>query len=161
VIRGRRAAAAFGAAVACGLAAAGCGGSHGPAAVKAGDGSGPLRWAQRPLLFTPDTLPGDRILTGRLRNDSLRRVRVKLADVRVLAHDGARVPAQPIFLQTFGKSLWPVDRAPDTVPESELHRTGRLAFLRPGEEVPLTVAWHARSGTPAAVDYGIGLLPVP
>ena len=152
------------AAVACGLATAACGGNPtagGRAVVHAGDGSGPLRWAAPPLLFTPETLPGDRILTGRLRNDSLRRVRVKLADVRVLAHDGARLAAQPIFLDTFGKSLWPVDRVPSSVPESELHRTGRLAFLRPGEQVPITVAWHVASGRPAAVDYGIGLLPVP
>ena len=37
------------------------------------------------------TLPGDRILTGVLRNESLRRVRVDLPDVRVLARDGDRV----------------------------------------------------------------------
>jgi hypothetical protein len=129
--------------------------------VRAGDGSGPLRWAQRPLLFSPATLPRDRILTGRLRNDSVRRVRVELADVRVLARDGSPVAAQPIFLQTFGKSLWPAGRGPDVMPESELRRTGRLAFLRPGEELPITVSWHAAAGRPAAVDYGIGLLPVP
>ncbi len=35
-----------------------------------------------------------------------------------------------------------------------LLRTGRIAFLRPGEEVPFTVAWHAVDGEPAVVDYG-------
>jgi hypothetical protein len=141
------------------VAAAGCGGG-GPA--HAGDGSGPLRWAAAPELFTPATLPGDRILTGTLRNQSVRRVRVNLTDVRVLARNGDPIAgAQPVFLQTFGKSLWSPARGPDVMPDSELLRTGRLAFLRPGEEVPITVAWHARSGRPAAVDYGAGLVPVP
>jgi hypothetical protein len=142
------------------VALAGCGGGD-RAAVRAGDGSGPLRWAASPELYAPETLPGDRILTGRLRNDSLRRVRVALTDVRVLERDGARVQASPIFLQTFVKTLWAPGRGPDVMPESELQRTGRLAFLRPGEELPITVTWHASAGRPAAVDYGGGLLPVP
>jgi hypothetical protein len=137
---------------------AGCGGSGGSLA---GQGSGPLKWTAQPLLFTPDTLPGDRILTGRLRNASLRRVRVNLPDVRVLASDGRRVAASAVFLDTFGKSLWSPGRGPAQYPESELLRTGRIAFLRPGQEVPLTVAWHARDGTPAVVDYGAGSLKVP
>jgi hypothetical protein len=143
--------------VAAGLLA-GCGGSG---ASVAGDGSGPLKWAEEPLLFTPDTLPGDRILTGTLRNDSVRRVRVDLPEVRVLAADGDRVAATPVFLNTFGKSLWSPGRGPEQMPESELLRTGRIAFLRPGEEVPFTVAWHAADGTPAVVDYGAGSLRVP
>ncbi len=137
---------------------AGCGGSDGKVA---GGGSGPLKWAEEPLLFTPDTLPGDRILTGMLRNDSVRRVRVDLPDVRVLARNGDRVSAVPVFLDTFGKSLWPGDRGPAELPDSELVRTGRIAFLRPGQTVPLTVAWHAKDGTPAVVDYGEGALRVP
>jgi hypothetical protein len=142
------------------VAGGGCGGGS-KADVGAGAGSGPLRWAAAPELFTPQTLPGDRILTGRLRNQSVRRVRVNLGDVTVLSRSGDPVQAQPIFLQNFGKSLWPPGRGPDVMPDTELLRTGRLAFLRPGEEVPLTVAWHASAGRPAAVDYGEGLVPVP
>ena len=48
-----------------------------------------------------------------LRNDSVRRVRVDLPDVRVLARNGDRVAAAPVFLNTFGKSLWSPDRGPD------------------------------------------------
>ena len=139
-------------------AAAGCGGSDGKVA---GDGSGPLKWAGEPLLFTPETLPGDRILTGYLRNDSVRRVRVDLPDVRVLAEDGDPVKATPVFLNTFGKTLWSPGRGPDQMPESELLRTGRIAFLEPGDQVPFTVAWHAKDGRPAVVDYGAGSLRVP
>jgi hypothetical protein len=149
---------AAGLVLAAALAAAGCGGSDGEVA---GKGSGPLKWAAEPLLFTPETLPGDRILTGRLRNDSVRRVRVDLPQVRMLAADGDRVKATPVFLQTFGKTLWSPGRGPEQLPDSELVRTGRIAFLRPGEEVPLTVAWHAADGKPAVVDYGEGSLRVP
>ena len=34
-------------------------------------------------------------------------------------------------------------------------------MLTPGEEVPLTIAWHAKDGTPTRVDYGDGSLTVP
>jgi hypothetical protein len=145
------------AAVVAAAALAGCagGGSGGS------DAPGPLSWVDSPLLFTPATLPGDRILTGKLRNDSPQRVRVDLPDVRMLAADGAPVPATPVFLQTFGKTLWSPGRGPTQMPESELRRTGRIAFLAPGEEVPFTVAWHAADGAPAVVDYGAGSLRVP
>jgi hypothetical protein len=136
---------------------AGCGGTDGVA----GAGSGPLKWAEEPLLFTPETLPGDRVLTGYLRNDSLRRVRVVLPDVRVLARDGEPVKASPVFLNSFGKTLWSPGRGPEQLPESELLRTGRIAFLKPGEQVPFTVAWRVRDGEPAVVDYGAGSLEVP
>ena len=137
---------------------AGCGGSDGAVADQ---GSGPLKWAEEPLLFTPETLPGDRILTGWLRNHSVRRVRVDLPDVRVLERNGDPVAASPVFLNTFGKSLWAPGRGPDVMPESELLRTGRIAYLKPGEKIPFTVAWHAKDGKPVVVDYGAGSLRVP
>ena len=146
------------AALAAAALLAGCGGSDGTVG---GTGSGPLRWAGEPLLFTPDTLPGDRVLTGYLRNDSVRRVRVNLPDVRVLARNGDVVSASPVFLNTFGKSLWSPGRGPDQMPDSELVRTGRIAFLKPGEQIPFTVAWHVKDGEPMVVDYGAGSLRVP
>ena len=125
------------------------------------DRSGPLGWSGQAEVFTHPTLPGDRILTGTLRNDGLQPMRVDLADVRVLDADGAPVESAPVFLQAFGKSLWAGGRGPEQVPDSELQRTGRIAFLTPGEEVPLTVAWRAADGTPVRVDYGRGSLALP
>ena len=91
----------------------------------------------------------------------MRRVRVDLPDVRVLARNGDRVAASPVFLNTFGKSLWSPGRGPEQMPDSELVRTGRIAFLKPGEQIPFTVAWHAEDGEPTVVDYGAGSLRVP
>jgi hypothetical protein len=65
-----------------------------------------------------------------------------------------------VFLQTFGKSLWAAGRGPQQVPDTELQRTGRIALLTPGEEVPLTIAWHDKDGKPARIDYGEGSLPI-
>jgi hypothetical protein len=137
------------------LLAGGCGGGGG-----AGAGSGPLVWSEPPMVFTPETTPGDRILTGKLRNDGLRRVRVDLPDLRVRAADGADVAAQPVFLQTFGKSLWSPGRGPAQRPETELLRTGRIAWLEPGETVPFTLAWRAPDA-PARIEYDGGWVGVP
>ncbi|MGH2947239.1 MAG: hypothetical protein ACRDPC_13470 [Solirubrobacteraceae bacterium] len=134
------------------LAMAGCGGEG---------RSGPLAWSGDAQVFEHPTLPEDRILTGMLRNDGLERVRIDVGDVRMLAADGTAVPATPVFLQAFGKSLWSAGRGPEQVPDSELMRTGRIALLKPGEQVPLTVAWHAADGAPARVDWGGGSLAVP
>jgi hypothetical protein len=122
---------------------------------------GPLDWSGDAEVFTHPTLPGDRVLTAKLRNDGLHPLRVDIGDVRLLAADGREVASTPVFLQTFGKSLWAAGRGPVQVPDSELLRTGRIALLRPGQEVPLTIAWHAADGEPVRVDYGRGSLALP
>jgi hypothetical protein len=122
--------------------------------------TGPLAWSGDSELFTHPTIPGDRVFTGKLRNDGTHPLRVDIGDVRLLAEDGTIVPSTPVFLQTFGKSLWAAGRGPQQVPDTELQRTGRIALLTPGEEVPLTIAWHDKDGEPARVDYGEGSLAV-
>jgi hypothetical protein len=126
-----------------------------------GDRTGPLKWSGDADVFTHPTLPGDRVLTATLRNDGLHAIRVDLADVRLLDGEGETVASTPVFLQAFGKSLWAAGRGPEQVPDSELQRTGRIALLAPGEEVPLTVAWHAKDGDAERVDYGQGSLSLP
>ena len=68
------------------------------------------------------------------------------------------VASTPVFLQGFGKSLWAAGRGPQQLPDTELLRTGRIALLKPGQEVPLTVAWHAADGDAVRVAYGGGSL---
>jgi hypothetical protein len=130
--------------------------------ISAGGGqSGPLEWSGDARVFEHPTLPGDRVLTGKLRNDGEHGLRVDIGDVRVVAADGTRVPSAPVFLEAFGKPLWSPARGPLQIADSELQRTGRIAALGPGEEVPLTVAWHAADGRPVRVEWGGGSLPVP
>src|SRR5262245_37824372 len=130
------------------------------AGLRADGPSGPLGWSGDSELFTHPTIPGDRVLTGTLRNDGTHPIRVDIGDVRLLADDGSVVPSTPVFLQTFGKTLWAAGRGPQQVPDTELLRTGRIALLTPGEEVPLTVAWHDKDGKPSRIDYKEGSLPV-
>jgi hypothetical protein len=126
-----------------------------------GDRVGPLDWSGDGEVFTHPTLPGDRVLTARLRNDGLHPLRIDIGDVRLVTADGREVASSPVFLQAFGKSLWSAGRGPVQEPDAELQRTGRIALLKPGEEVPLTVAWHARDGEPARLEYGRGSLSLP
>jgi hypothetical protein len=143
------------------LAALGCAIFLALSSLGGSDRVGPLEWSGKADVFTHPTLPGDRVLTAKLRNDGLHPLRVDIGEVRLLTADGREVASTPVFLQTFGKSLWAAGRGPQQVPDTELLRTGRIALLKPGEEVPLTVAWHAADGDPARVDYGRGSLSLP
>ena len=125
------------------------------------DRVGPLDWSGKAEVFTHPTLPGDRVLTAKLRNDGIHPLRVDIGDVRLLTDDGREVASSPVFLQAFGKSLWSAGRGPVQEPDTELQRTGRIALLEPGEEVPLTVAWHDADGKPSRLDYGRGSLSLP
>jgi hypothetical protein len=136
-------------------------------AVRDGDGSargaGDLAWAKSPRVFTPERLPEDRILTARLRNDSLREVRLSARDLRLEDAEGQEVEATAVFLDSFVHGLYPPTRQPEQITEAELRRTGRLAVIAPGDSVPLTVAWRRGGGMgpPLRLDYGSGYLPVP
>jgi hypothetical protein len=127
------------------------------------DGAGDLVWAGSPRVFTPSRLPQDRVLSGRLRNDSLRRIRLSAEDLRLEDESGHRVDATAVFLDSFVHGLYPPTREPGEVSEGERRRTGRLALIAPGESVPLTVAWRrgGDAGAPLRLDYGRGYLPVP
>jgi hypothetical protein len=126
-----------------------------------GDDRGPLKWTGDADVFTHPTLPGDRVLTAKLRNAGQQAIRLDLADLKLVDGDGETVASMPVFLQAFGRSLWAAGRGPAQVPDTELQRTGRIAVLRPGEEVPLTIAWHTKDGDPVRVDYGRGWLSLP
>jgi hypothetical protein len=130
----------------------------------AGDeGAGDLAWARSPRVFTPESLPQDRVLSATLRNDSLRRIRLTIDDLRMEDANGRTVESTAVFLDSFVHGLYPPTRQPAQVSESELRRTGRLAVIAPGDSVPLTVAWRRGGGVdaPVRLDYGRGYLPVP
>jgi hypothetical protein len=126
-------------------------------------GSGDLAWAGSPRVFTPPRLPQDRVLSARLRNDSLGEIRLSAQDLRLEDATGREVEATAVFLDSFVHGLYPPTRQPRQVSESELRRTGRLALIAPGQSIPLTVAWRRGrdAGPPLRLDYGVGSLPVP
>ncbi len=124
---------------------------------------GSLAWAEPPRLLTPAALPEDRILSGRIRNTSVRRVRIEARDVRIETSSGERVQGTATFTATFLHGLYPPTRQPAKLSESELRRLGRLAILEPRQTVPVTLAWRLERGEPrpVRVSYGQGSLPVP
>ena len=138
------------------LGVVGCGGGD-------GQGAGPLKWQRTPRVFAPKTLPNDRVLSGRIRNDSLRRVDLAVQDIKLVDARGRRVAASVTFLAGFVHGLYPPTREPTKLPDSELLRTGRIARILPGKQAPITVAWRTRAGQerPTRLDYGRGVLPVP
>jgi hypothetical protein len=139
------------------VGAPGCGGDDDRGA------AGPLSWKRAPRVFVPERLPSDRVMSGRIRNDSLERVDLTAEDVKLLDDHGHRVVASVTFLAGFVHGLYPPTREPGRLPDAELLRTGRIARILPGKLAPITVSWRTRPGQERAtrLDYGRGFLPVP
>lgn len=143
------------AACAAGLALAGCGD---------GDerGGGPLRWEGTPHLDTPATLPDERVLSGRVANDSLELLELEAADLRLLDEHGDHVPGQAVFLTGYVLPPEPRNRGPVELPERERRRLGQIVRVEPGEQAPISVAWRIEDGRePVRLDYGRGSLELP
>ena len=138
------------------LALGGCGGED-------ERGSGDLQWESTPKVYVPSPGSPDRVLAGAVRNQSLRRIDLTAGDLRLLDRDGREVRSAAIFVRGFLHGLYPPTREPPELPASELRRTGRIAQIRPGDSVPLTVSWRVapRAASPERIDYGAGSLPVP
>lgn len=124
---------------------------------------GPLKWEGAPDVFTPETLPHDRILTGRIRNGSPRRVDLVAGKVRLVDGDGDTVKGSAVFSQTYGHGLFPPTREPRAVSDFERRRTGAIAQIQPGRAVPFTIAWRLSKGVdpPVRIEYGGGSLAIP
>jgi hypothetical protein len=136
----------------------GCGGGDGGGSKPGGE----LVWDKKPSLIVPKTLPNDRIVTGVVRNDSLRRVQVDAKELRLVDDRGGRVPGSIVFLNGYLHGLFPPTREPQ-LSEQELERIGRRARFTPGKTLPLTVSWRERKGqrSPVRIDWGAGTLPLP
>jgi hypothetical protein len=129
-----------------------------------GMGVGDLVWVEPPKVYREATLPRDRVLVGRVRNDSLRPIKVTATDVRAVDGDGSALRGNATFIRGYIHALYPPTRPPSGgLPESELERTGREVRLQPGKTAPLSVAWRLPPGgqAPVRIDYGPGWLPIP
>jgi hypothetical protein len=135
------------------------------AAGAAGCGSpdtGALRWVGRPQLLRDPSIPNDRVLRGRVRNNGVRTIELTARDLRLLDADGRRVPGVATFAVGFVHGLYPPTREP-RLPAAEERRLGRKALLKPGQQAMLTLAWRLRPGKkpPVTVSYGPGQLGIP
>lgn len=123
--------------------------------------AGRLEWDGTPRVLTPPTLPNDRILSGRVRNESLRRVTLEAAELKLLDAEGRDLDASPIFLEGYVEPLESRNR-PSLETTGERIRRGLEARIDPGKTAPLTVSWRDEAGRRAArLDYGTGSLALP
>ncbi len=128
-----------------------------------GGSGGGLRWEGEPEIVLQRSLPRDAIVTGRVRNDTLRKLRLEADDLVVVDDRGRRWQTSGRFLSGFAHGLWPPGQevAPGSVAERE--RLGEIADLDPGEQVPLTVAWRRPrgGGRPVRIQLDRLALPIP
>lgn len=152
------------------LALAGCGGGGDGArdGKVAGQGVGELIWQGEPTkLNGSKTLPDDRIVGGRVRNDSLRPIELRVKELKLLAADGRRVAAALGFIDYYTHGIFPPSRREDLATpderDAEDRRLGRLVTIQPGKVVPLTFSWRQPKGSPEPVSlrYPGGELPIP
>ena len=141
------------------LALLGPGSDRGGAAA---GGAGQLTWAAPPRVYVAPGMPRDRILSGVVRNDSVRVAEVAAGDIRVFTAKGERLKSAGIFLGAFSRGLYAGPRK-GQASDIEERRTGRLLRVGPGAEQPLTVSWRTgpagQSGT--RIEYGSGSLAIP
>jgi len=138
-----------------------------PVTAGCGDDSGPAReqleWLDTPTVIVPPVLKTDRILRGDVRNDSGEAIRIEASKVRVFDNRGNRLKASATFAAGYLHSLYPPTRGPDTLPDSELQRLGKIATIESGQTAQMTVSWREPAGarTAARIDYGPGSLQIP
>jgi hypothetical protein len=135
--------------------AAGCGDS--------GSAREQLEWLDTPTVIVPPALKTDRILRGDVRNDSGEPLRIEASKVRVYDNRGRRLKASATFAAGYLHSLYPPTRGPDSLPDSELERLGKVANIESGKTAQMTVSWREPGGrrTAARIDYGPGSLQIP
>jgi hypothetical protein len=138
------------------LVGAGCGDDSGSAAQQ-------LQWLDTPTVIVPPVLKSDRILSGDVRNDSGDDLRIEASKVRVYDNRGRRLNASATFAAGYLHSLYPPTRGPESLPDSELERLGRIATIESGQTTQMTVSWREPAGPrhAARIDYGPGSLLIP
>jgi hypothetical protein len=126
-------------------------------------GTGPLSWTEPPVVQRTTQVRADRVLAGRVRNDSLRDLELDARELSVRDSDGRGLRVYAQFSPSFAHGLYGAAERPHPLPPEELRRLGLILSLRPGKITPLVVAFRvAREARPPLhIDYGKGLLPVP
>ena len=136
------------------------GGGTGPRPVRA-----TLGWDGTPQQTGVPGLPRDRILTGRLTNESLRPAELDVEDVKVLDAAGRQLPSTVRFASAFAHGLF----SPESINrygkpgQAERRRLGEIATVNAGESVPITLSWRLRpdGSRAAAVQLGDSRVTLP
>ena len=114
-------------------------------------GLGKLVWDVPPKVYTPERLPNDRILSGQVRNDSLRDVQLTArSDLKLVDKSGRDVAHTSLFAAGYSRDIYP-PRDRHRLLEKDAERLGYKAKLRPGASRPLTVSWREGRGRPTPV----------
>ena len=121
-----------------------------------------LEWQGRVEVFDSGVAT-DEILYSKVRNASLRDVDLDVEDVKVYGRDDKPVQASVRFLAAFAHGLFPWSQKPDPLGDFERRRLGEIATLKPGQSIPITLAWRVPKGTPrpGRVDLGPAELKIP
>lgn len=122
---------------------------------------GRLAWSGTPALLRSGP-PTDHVLYGKIRNDSLKDVKLTAKDVRVLDGAGKPVRSSAVFLAAFAHGIYSYDD-PAYDGDFERRRLGRIATVKPGQTLPVTVSWRIPVGArpPVKVAFGPATLVVP
>ena len=121
----------------------------------------PVAWDGKPVAVRHPEIPGDDLVTGRIRNNTDRDLVLDSERARVLDARGRRVRVSLSFAAGYTHDLYPPAEGPKENPRFARERTGAAATIPPGETHPLTIAWHRRDGHPVRVDLGGLSLPLP
>ena len=125
---------------------------------------GHVTWDQPPRVFQVATLPRDRILTGRLRNDSLKEIVLKArgGDVKLVDAEGRPVEHTVLFADGYSRDIYP-PRDGRVPPEADQERLGLRAKIKPGESRPITLSWRVRRAgrVPVRMEFPGGVLSLP
>ncbi len=124
--------------------------------------AGKLSWKGEVQVFASG-VPTDEILYTQVENTSLRDVDLDVEEVEVYGADGKPVRASARFLAAFAHGIFPWSQKPDPLGDFERRRLGEVATIKPGQSVPLTLAWRLPEGAerPARVDLGPADLEIP
>ena len=137
-------------------------GDANPGQKRAATGTAHLQWKAKPTVILVPSLPRDRILTGELRNASLRPVDLDTERVAILDAKGHRLRSTAKFTQHFSHGLYPWSWHVRGG-KSERTRIGKIATIKPGQAVPLTLSWRVPEGgsEPVEVRFDGGSLSLP
>jgi hypothetical protein len=122
-----------------------------------------LAWRGEPLVIKVPELPRDRILSGEVRNTSVKPVDLSIDRVRVVDAQGREVQSSVRFLAAFAHGLYPPTQKIGPGGTFTRTRLGEITRIKPGAAVPMTLSWRVPAGADAPVEvrFGGGSLPLP